>query len=387
MLPPVEDAVLQSNPQFAALYSTLTTTILNWDGSTKNHPAAKERAAVREVCVLVLRLSPQPFEAASREASGFLADRLCTSQELNDYRLKAAKQQLLAHAISTANPRSLQVKHVSAPSLARRAKPQPKAQTPSPAAELPAPLLDLLLLLPPLLATPATLPRDSIALLLSSPPFSDFPTHLPQLATLVSNALHSSAVHLARIANPSTNPSYVHRSIPALPGHATSLATTIADRKAELTRARLAAAASLASLLQEQTAVLSQLLRALEAKHGPIARSLEFRAGEAALTAQRQQAEAETALWAARRDVYTPEAARALANYAGHLRDARARLAEAMHTLRAELAAYGVVDHVGGEDGGNGDKERVMREMARVYREMARQVEDVREDLERLGKA
>jgi hypothetical protein len=49
MLPPVEDAVLRNNPQFAALYSTLTTTILNPDGSTKNDPAAKERSAIREV--------------------------------------------------------------------------------------------------------------------------------------------------------------------------------------------------------------------------------------------------------------------------------------------------------------------------------------------------
>lgn len=49
MLPPVEDAVLQNNPDFAALYATLTTVILSPDGSTKNDPAAKERDAVREV--------------------------------------------------------------------------------------------------------------------------------------------------------------------------------------------------------------------------------------------------------------------------------------------------------------------------------------------------
>lgn len=49
MLPPVEDAVLQNNPDFAALYTTLTTVILNPDASTKNDPAAKERNAAREV--------------------------------------------------------------------------------------------------------------------------------------------------------------------------------------------------------------------------------------------------------------------------------------------------------------------------------------------------
>jgi len=49
MLPPVEDAVLQHNPEFATLYKTLTTSLLNFDGSTKNDPAMKERNAVREV--------------------------------------------------------------------------------------------------------------------------------------------------------------------------------------------------------------------------------------------------------------------------------------------------------------------------------------------------
>jgi hypothetical protein len=262
-------------------------------------------------------------------------------------------------------------------------------------------LLDLLLLLPPLLtASPTDLSPESMAILLSSPPLSDFPSHVPQLAALASNTLHASAVHLARIANPSTNPSYVHRSIPSLPTHAASLSTAITNRKSELTRARLAAASELATLLHNQTTVLSQLLRALEAKHGPVARSLEFRATEAALTAQRQQAEAESALWLARRETYTPQAAQALRNYASHLRDARGRLNEAVHALRGTLEAYGVTvsdgdgngdddwkrEQGGGARGGK-DKEKVMREMARVYRDMGRQVEEVREDLERLGRA
>ena len=50
MFPPVDDTVLRNNPDFAALYSTLTTAILNPDGSTKDDPAAEERRAVREVC-------------------------------------------------------------------------------------------------------------------------------------------------------------------------------------------------------------------------------------------------------------------------------------------------------------------------------------------------
>jgi len=49
MHPPVDEAVLQNNPQFAALYTTLTTAVLNPNCSTKNDPARKKREAVKEV--------------------------------------------------------------------------------------------------------------------------------------------------------------------------------------------------------------------------------------------------------------------------------------------------------------------------------------------------
>jgi hypothetical protein len=49
MLPPIEDSVLQSNPKFAALHATLANSILNPNGSTKNHHAQKELDAVTEV--------------------------------------------------------------------------------------------------------------------------------------------------------------------------------------------------------------------------------------------------------------------------------------------------------------------------------------------------
>jgi hypothetical protein len=49
MLPPVDDAVLQSNPEFAVLYTTLTTVMLNPDGSTKHDASTKERNSVRKV--------------------------------------------------------------------------------------------------------------------------------------------------------------------------------------------------------------------------------------------------------------------------------------------------------------------------------------------------
>ncbi|KAK4454872.1 hypothetical protein QBC34DRAFT_433119 [Podospora aff. communis PSN243] len=341
MLPPVEDAVLQHNPNFAALYKTLTTSILNPDGSTKHDHAAKERNAVRE--------------------------------ELKKHRLEAAKKHLLVQAISSVDPTPQETK--PAPSLSRRAKPQPPRTQIS---DLPSPLLDLLLLLPPFLShPPPPLDPPSTALLLNSPPFSSFPSLLPSLSTLLSTTLHTSAVHLARVANPATNPSFVHRTIPSLPDHLATLTTSITTRQDSLTRSRLAAATSLSALLHYHAQALALLLRSLEAKHGPIARSLEFRATEVSLTAQRQETEAQIALWNVRKETYTPEVAVALGNYVAHLKDAKARLGEAVRTLRAELDGYGV----------GGEREGRMREMARVKREMGRQVEDVRGDLERLGRA
>ncbi len=56
MLPPIEELVLQNNPEFTALYNTLATVVLNPNGSTKNDPASKERDAVREVASSVALL-------------------------------------------------------------------------------------------------------------------------------------------------------------------------------------------------------------------------------------------------------------------------------------------------------------------------------------------
>lgn len=84
-----------------------------------------------------------------------------------------------------------------------------------------------------------------------------------------------------------------------------------------------------------------------------------------------------------RGEVYSPSAMRALEGYADHLRDARGRVGEDIRGLRDVLGSYGVRDGEGGDQG----MERTMREMARVYREMNRQVEEVRGDLVRLGRA
>ena len=58
MLPPVEQSVLENNRDFAALYSKLTISLLNSDGSSKSDPATKERRLVSEVRDLLSQSSP-----------------------------------------------------------------------------------------------------------------------------------------------------------------------------------------------------------------------------------------------------------------------------------------------------------------------------------------
>ncbi|RSM07485.1 Uncharacterized protein CDV31_008574 [Fusarium ambrosium] len=326
--PPVDDAVLQNNPDFSNLYNKLTNVILNPDGSTKEDPAAKERAVVRE--------------------------------ELDRRRLISAKHHILTRAVATATPSTPPATRPS--SRLRAPQNQQQLDTRSQQAPtLPEPLLDLLLLL------------------FAHPPLSDLETLLPSLAPLIASNLRSSALGLARIAHPTTNPSYLHRHIASLPSTLSSLRSDLTAAETDLSTHRLRSLATLTSLLQTASQALSILIRALEAKHGVVARSLEIRAAEVSLHARRYDAEVAIAASSVRRAVYSPEAIAALKNYGAHLRDAKNRGEERVRGLTAELGEYGV-----GVEGGEG-KERMMREMSRVYREMGRQMEDVRGDLDRLN--
>ncbi|KAI1761604.1 hypothetical protein GGR53DRAFT_21867 [Hypoxylon sp. FL1150] len=373
MLPPIDEAVLQTNPDFERLYKTVTSSLLNADGSTKSHdPVAKKREAVRD--------------------------------ELKSYRLKAAKQNLIRGAIASAassdpdpDPNHVATRQTeqhqhqpqSQAQAHRRTRSQPQIRIQRQRLSTSAPppeIIDLLLLLPPFLSNAATMPPASLALLLSRPPFSDLQSLFPTLTTALSTTLSHQANALARVLNPNTNPSYIHRSIPLLPGTTHSLQTSITNSTALLSRSRQLAAHALLTHLTDHTQALVQLLRVLESKHGPAARSAALRAEEAGLEAQTWGVAAEALLWDARRTVYPAEARRALGNYKRHLGDARMRVADAVRVREAELGDYGVGVGVG-ETGGaeEASKERTMREMARVWREMEERLEEVRADLDRLG--
>ncbi|EFX06194.1 hypothetical protein CMQ_6515 [Grosmannia clavigera kw1407] len=318
MLPPVEESVLQNNPDFAKLYKILTTVVLNEDGSSKSDVGAKQREAAQQARYTA------PQAPAADVKSGAAARR-------------AAR--------------------------ANSARPSMVMREEAPQEAVPQELADLLVLLPALLQREregsggagegARLSNDDVALLMASPPLSRLPEHLPRLAQLVSANLQAAALALVRVANPMTNPSYLHRG------------------------------------------------------HGPVGRALELRAAEVALAAQTSEVQARSALATGRRVLYPPEAVAALRRYANHLRDGRMRLDEALRERRAVLADYGIeVDSedeataaAGGSEadteaegrqrktGALTGKEKTMREMARVYRQMEQQMQEVQSDLARLGRA
>ncbi|RYP74518.1 hypothetical protein DL771_002992 [Monosporascus sp. 5C6A] len=392
MLPPVDVAVLKNNPDFERVYRKVTGVLLNPDGSTRNDALAKKREAVRE--------------------------------ELREHRLKATRRHLLRHALRTAIP--LPESSTSQPSQARQppqaataasirprrgtrtrsastSQQQQQQQQQQPAPSLPPELIDILLLLPPLLDQAPSLPASSLTTLLTTPPLGDLPAHFRTLLAHLSAHLNSQAVALARVLHPQTNSSYLHRSIPSLPGTARTLIAHLRSTQTGASRARLAATADLKAHLDRHGALLAAQLRVLEAKHGPAARGTALRAELAALDASGWALAARALRSDAMADVYPREARAALLNYRRHLAGARVRLLDGVGVREAELRDYGVSVSAGGDgddddddDGREGrkkvatatamsEKEKKMREIARVYKEMEGRVREVRADLERLG--
>ncbi|KAH8162319.1 hypothetical protein CIB48_g5950 [Xylaria polymorpha] len=354
------------------LYNTITTSILNPDGSTKIDPSAKQRDAV--------------------------------SQELKAYRLKAARVHLLSTAISTAvpsqipkptnqedeqQPRQRQNQHrrLKSRSQPQQSQSQSQAQSQSQMPQtpsLPPDLLELLVLIPPFLNNASTLPPSSVALLLSSPPVHRAPPRSsPRILELVSARLTAQAKTLARVLSPSTNP-ILHPPRHPLP---------------TLHSERSTATTTLTRHLAQHTEALALLVGALETKHGLVARSSELHAEGARQDAHAWALATEALLWETRLLAYPPEARAALITYRQHLQDAGRRLEDAAHIREVELADYGVdLDKSASRDLGNGarvrghrrratvdeNKERTMREMARVWREMETRLHEIQGDLNRL---
>jgi hypothetical protein len=245
-----------------------------------------------------------------------------------------------------------------------------KPQTPP----LPPELLELIILLSLKLSTP--LPPTSLALLTSSSPYGALLDHIPRISALLSTHLHSQALALTRLLHPTTNPSYLHRTVPKIPSALNTLSATISSQKASLESARLALVPLTTKVLEHYRTATELTIRILEQnKHGQLARFIKSKSELLCADAKQEELNAKIVNLTARNTIYTAEVSNALVNYKEQLRDGRARLRQRQKDAEKELERYGV-----GREG----KEKVMKEIARVYGEMGRQIREVRKDMERL---
>ncbi|KAF4629789.1 hypothetical protein G7Y89_g8357 [Cudoniella acicularis] len=339
MLPPIDDSILQSNPKFAALHKTLANNILNPDGSTKNHPAQKERDTV--------------------------------SAALKAARIRAAKSSLLLTAF-----RDLEL----SPSTTKSSK-SSKTQQPPPSQTLPTELIELILLLTSRLSSTTITPKQ-LTLLTSTPQWTSLSTHLPQLSSLLSTHLQTQTLALARILSPTTNPSFLHRNIPKLCPTILDLQQQISSKKLQLHKQRSNLTTQTTNLLQAYQAAIALTIQLLEtSKHGALSLERHYltKASYLSLSIQQLNISAKEKSIKGQKMVYTEEVVVALERYKENLRDGRERLGERRREAERVLWGYGV----GREDGE--EKEKIMREIARVYGELQREVVDVGKDVGRLN--
>lgn len=239
-------------------------------------------------------------------------------------------------------------------------------------------IVSLLAILAPLVRGDTHLSSEAESLILSNPPVSDLEAFLPELASCISNTLQNWALDLTRLTRPSANPSNSQRYIPAMAADLSKLKDEIHISHQSTLDSRLQSLVSLSELQETYTEVLVLLAQCIETKHGPITTSLEFRAKEASLLAQTTEVEAKRAIDTLYHEFYSPKMVSALQNYTTHLEDAKTRAKERVRNVQRSLEQYGV----GAEDGG--EKEQLMRELARARNDITRQVDEVTRDLRRL---
>ncbi|KAH7407349.1 hypothetical protein BKA64DRAFT_705757 [Cadophora sp. MPI-SDFR-AT-0126] len=352
MLPPIEDSILQSNPRFAALHSTLAKQILNPNGSTKVHPAQKERDAVTEA--------------------------------LQASRLRSAKSQLLKSALRNLDLSSPSTSTSTSSTTTMRSERQSqiqhsRSQSQSQAA-LPPDLLELIILLSSYLSSPALSPSQRRTLT-STTLWSSLPSHLPRISSLLSSHLQTQALSLCRLLSPSTNPSFLHRHIPKLHPSITDLQLSIKQRRSELAKRRGNLVSHTTTLLTLHHLATALVIRILEqSTHGSLSRYIKSKSEYLSLRASQLLYETQTKKEKGERIVYTDEVRAALENYVRELRVGRERGRERRAQAERVLWGYGV----GRGEGEGGEKEKVLREIARVYGELMREIESVGRDVERL---
>ncbi|KAJ5101641.1 hypothetical protein NUU61_003863 [Penicillium alfredii] len=373
MIPPCDASILEHNPQFKRLYETLTTTLLNPDGSTRT----------------------QDTDPARTAAVGDL--KQCQTQSAKK-RLKTQMLRRLAFASDSELPEKCH-DNLAIISL--------YLETPRAAIELDNSKQD----------------GDDNALSLLAPEIEAFYSHIPVFILPFSN-LVSSAVHdlrtlatagtrsgdadtdLATLASSSrsipgpSRPTHnararardrrVRTSMAPVPPLSSQLHNRITALRhtqlSEMPAARRQMAATAAAVLAARTRVLERTVVILErAKHGALARATKAKAEHLATVAQGVEGKVEVTKLEITATLYTPETVAALNRYQQHLRETRTRLDERRAIAVEELKRYGDVEGSDGPATEAGADGGTLAEIARRYGLLVSEVETVKMEIARLG--
>ncbi|GLB08020.1 hypothetical protein AtubIFM57258_003388 [Aspergillus tubingensis] len=351
MIPPCDPVILDNNPQFKRLYTHLTTTLLNPDGSTRAQDAQPARQAVVE--------------------------------EVKACRIRDAKKQIKKQAL-------------------RRLAFDPDSGVPDDCRDPIAIIILYLETSPELLQLDDDSHDAATDAQLLAPDIDDFYSNLPLLATPLSKVLSTTLNDLRTIANAGSSDSAGpgSTSTPNEPPRTTRarnrqamlrsvaqvpLASQLEDRiralrqiqLTELPAARTRMAATAAEVLATRAAVLERTVMLLErAKHGAMARAAKAKADHLLAVAQGIEGKLNLTKLDILATIHTPEVVDALQRYYQHLQNTRERLEERRATALEELKDY--------ENNIDGAGRGPMKELARQYGSLIQEVEDVRMDIERL---
>jgi diphthamide biosynthesis protein 3 len=331
MIPPLPPTLLQSNPQFALLHKTLTTTLLAPDASTK----------------------------ATNTTYLPLEDQV-TQHLTQDARQRILLQGLQDVAISDDD--------------------HDDEDTPMPALTLPAELRELVYMVSTALLTTPSLTLTPSQTEILNGNIQELTEQLPRLLTPLSHALIAQQAHLYALSTATS----ANKSAPAkLPNYTLHLQllhtlTHLNELRTSLLNTSTTLSNQLTTLLTQQTSHLTTSLTHLSRHtHGVLSRHTLSRSNHDLTISSTLSAKTALLTLEARRATYSPPTQAALANYDTHLNLLIHELEARKRTLEDELRLYAECD---GREG------QTMGELARRYVEVIRETAEVNGDVERLGK-
>ncbi|TQS35642.1 hypothetical protein Golomagni_03933 [Golovinomyces magnicellulatus] len=337
MFPPIDDEVLQKNPDFASLHKILIGSILNADGTTRVHPQRKERKEV---------------------TTALLASRFCASKT---YLLKTAPCKLDLTTIKTASSNVTD-------------------RTSSPNKQLPPELVEAIILLSDRLATCSTSTKFSSdrEVLENTSQWSSITNLAPKIGSLLSTHFKSQAMALCRIENPNNDILNIQQSIQSLVPRIKARQIEIEDKKNKLDLQRIDLVRKVRILLSLYNLASNLVILHLEKiVHGSMALEMKARSEYLCLAAQKLELEAKEKRLRGEKIFYTEAVNCALENYLRSIRKGIESLEERKMDAERSLRGYG---------SGNPESSttKVMRSIAENYGELQREIDEVSQDIEKL---